>query len=388
MRGRICARVTCLVIAGLGALGGAGGCELVVKDTLPSTIACTGTSLTDCASGQACRDGVCTDCGPEGCFVLPVDAGHDSTTHVDAHRVDTGHDVKKHVDAGHDTAPPPDVGQDTAPPGGAIGASCTDNGSCAAGLGCVPAVDLPGLTFTVTSVCSKPCCADTDCGGSNVCYPTAGGNFCVTERAAEACGGSCGTPCCHDSDCGSGGKVFCAAGSTFAGTGVPSCQTFSGDTACTMGPCKGVAGDACDVDTDCEHGVCASSGGYGGTCGGYLGGCTCLGPVTCCSDSDCTQHATTCEWLEATDATGSPVVLRGCQAPGGSTPTGGTCTADSSCSGGVCGQFVGQSTQQCTQPCCQDTDCTGAGSGWVCRPLNVKLTLGSVPLLVCQPPSP
>jgi hypothetical protein len=388
MRLRSVSRAAGFVLAGLAALGGAPGCEFIVKDSLPSTIACTGTAATDCPTGQTCKDGVCTECGPEGCFPLIVDAGHDARKHPDAHVVDTGHDVKKPVDVRHDTAPPADVASDTGPGGGAIGASCTDNGSCATGLGCTPTVDLPGLTFTVTSVCSRPCCADDDCGQSNVCYPTAGGNFCITARAAEACGTSCGTSCCHDSDCGSTGKVFCAAGSTFAGTGVPSCQTFTGDTACTLGPCKGTAGDECGVDTDCEHGVCQSSASYGGSCGGYGAGCTCLGPVTCCSNSDCTEHGTTCEWLEATDATNNPVVLRGCQAPGGTTATGGTCTTDDACSGGVCGQFVGQKTMQCTQPCCEDADCESAGSGWVCRPLNVKLTLGSVPLLVCQPPSP
>ncbi len=381
-----------LVIAGFAALGGQAGCEFIVKDSLPATIACTGTAATDCPAGQTCRDGVCTDCGSD-CFVVVVDAGHDSTVGVDVRVVDTGHDVKKPVDVRHDVTPRHDVAQDTAPPGGPIGASCTDNGSCASGLACIPVVDLPGLSITVTSVCSKPCCMDTDCGESNVCYPTAGGNFCITAKAGEACGSSCGTSCCADSDCGSGAKTFCAAGSTSAGTGVPSCQTFKPGTDCGLSSCKGTLGATCGTNADCEHGVCQSSGsGQGsGACsyGSYgYGSCACLGPVTCCRDADCTDHTTTCEWLEAYDGTGSPIVLRGCQAPIGSTTTGGSCTSDSACTGGVCGQFVGQSTQQCTQPCCQDADCSSAKSGWVCRPLNVKLTLGSVPLLVCQPPSP
>jgi hypothetical protein len=319
------------------------------------------------------------------------DAGFDGP---DGAGLDARHDTRDAED-GHDAAEAAaDVAAEAAETGptlGGIGDSCTNNAACQPGLSCASVTDLPGLTFSVTSVCSKPCCADTDCGASSVCYPTTGGNLCVSARAAETCSPDCGTPCCGDSDCSSTSKTYCALGTTSAGTEVPSCQPFEPLSDCgasEKSTCKGTSGATCTTDEDCEHGVC-SPGHEGSSCpDGYLyGGCQCTGPVVCCSSADCTTHSDTCQWVEDFNASGSPVVERLCQAPSGTTQTGASCTSSASCAGGMCAGFSGQTGLVCTTPCCDDSDCTSAGTGWTCRVFNASLGVGIVPILVCQPPS-
>ena len=381
-------RATGVLFAALAAIGvfAVTGCEVLVGETIPANVACTGDLPGTCEDGYFCGSaGTCTACPSGGCGST-LDAGHDAG--MDAHVVvviDSGHD------AGHEAAPE-DTGHDVSTSLGAIGESCTDNAQCVSGLTCVPASDLNGITLMVTSVCSKPCCTDADCGGTGFgCYPTTGGNLCVTSRALETCSnGACGTACCSDTDCASSGtSEFCSIGTTSAGPS-PSCQAFGGDTQCDGFPdCSGVSGDPCASDSDCESGVCQSSGA-GDDCSNNFD-CVCVDPVTCCNNDECKSmgNGATCQWLETSDATDSTVVFRGCQAPMGNTRTTQACTSSTDCEGSVCEQFPGEPGKLCSAPCCQDSDCTGsaASAQWVCRPFVQSLGVGNLAILICQPPA-
>ncbi len=369
------ARARAFSVAGalLSALVGGGGCEAIVGGSVPSPVACTGTQATSCPTGTMCLNGFCQACTGGSCVPV-VDAGFDAP-------IDTGVDVG--VDAGHDAA---EAATEAATTTGAIGDPCTTSSQCTAGLSCIPSSDLAGLTLTSTSVCSKTCCTAADCGGpAFTCYPTTGGNLCVTTRVTASCGTACGTPCCSDANC-TAAKHFCALGPTPNGSFVPSCQPFVSDTQCFGTPgCSGVNNDPCNTDSDCKNGLCTSLGT--GDC--TFGGCSCLAPVTCCNNAACVgTGGGTCQWLQASDATNQTVVFRSCQLPTGAKSTGQACAASTDCSGGICGQYPGQSQKLCSQPCCQDADCAGAAAGWQCRPFALPLSVGTVSLVVCQPPQP
>jgi hypothetical protein len=359
----------------------AAACEALVGDSLSGTIDCTGDLPGICPAGQACISGKCapapppSGCEAGGCFVLP-DARRDTfVSHVDAH---VGRDVQPpppdtgRRDGGH----PPDARHDTTAPLGALGAPCdiTKN-NCANGF-CIDTQDLAGLGLS-GDVCSSTCCADGDCEGG-VCYPTTGGNFCVTQQAARNCPATlCGSACCSDKQC-TGGK-FCAIGPG----SVPSCQALdeNADGGCGDFGCTGEAGTECFQSNDCENGVCIPIM-QGGSCDDIYG-CVCFPQTGCCQPSDCQSgkdHRASCQWLET-----ATQVFRGCQDSPGDGGLGAACTSNATCQSGTCGSFPGGDV--CTQPCCQTSDCQVAG--WVCAPQAVMLmTAGSTPLLVCQPPPP
>jgi hypothetical protein len=260
-----------------------------------------------------------------------------------------------------------------------LGDVCTSSGpACATGLFCLDAADLGGLSFpSGTSICSAACCADADCDGGS-CYPTPGGNFCLSASLAMTkCGTSgCGAVCCTSSRACSGGKTCgLEEGKGGAGATGPVCAS----------PGSGTSGDTCEQDSDCANGVCVAAAG-----GGCAGDCVCADAVSCCGPADCTGGKT-CNWLEAMDPTGATLMFRGCQAPGGNLKANEPCTTTTGandCEGSICASFGG-SGDVCSQPCCTDADCqSSAGiSSWLCRPYTLPLAGGSVELLVCQPPS-
>jgi hypothetical protein len=244
---------------------------------------------------------------------------------------------------------------------GELGDTCTGDTACSSGL-CATQTDLPMLPG---NACSKTCCADTDCGGGFTCYPTLGGNLCVSTTLAGCRGATpCPTPCCGTMGCG--GSDSC---SFVDGGGAPSCNAYGGDDSlCSSN--NGAGGDGCDVDSDCQSGLCLQTGE--GVCDD-----TCTGP--CCQDSDCSSDGSqTCQWVEITDQEDTPIgFVRTCAQPSGSKKTGSECSSDMQCTGNVSAVGV------CTGPCCTDTDCTPLGDKWKCLPYNTTLA-GTIPLLVCQ----
>jgi len=380
MRTQRRARAAGLLLAAAAALAFTGGCEAIVSDSLPATIGCTGPTPGACPIGYECASGRCVECATPGCIVIVTDAGHDA-----------GHDAGP-LDAGHDAADATlaDGAGDTGAALGGLGAECAATSNCATGLFCLPSNELTNLGVASNSVCSRPCCKDSDCGASNVCYPTTGGNFCVTASAASHCtGGSCGTACCADADCAGGGS--CALGTTYAGSSVPSCQKQSSSSLCGQdSQCTGGDGADCFADSDCTNGACSSGNTAGQTCDSFTSSCQCVAQTGCCSASACTGSGggkQACGWYTTYDATGSQLVFRACNGTtAGAKANGETCTPSDTCAGGVCANFTKLSEQLCTSPCCQDADCASVGPEWVCRPYPVTIGLGSLPLLVCEPP--
>ncbi len=375
-------RVRVLRVTALSLVALIAACEAIVGDSLPSTIACSGNEPGICPTGQACVNGKCgppsTQCVGAGCVILPhPDAGHDAGA-------DVGHDGGQVGMDGPppgmdsttpEAAPPVDTGVDVPVTLGSIGDPC-DVTACAQGLLCAQSTDLPNLGIA-SSVCSLACCTDADCMGGT-CYPTAAGNLCVTQAAAAKCGAKgCGTSCCHDSDCTTDHES-CVLGSSFAGSSVSACKSNDCE-----GPC-GAGGATCEADSECQNGACADV--ESDDC---LEGCECL--PTCCNDNDCaTMGGGNCQWGEYADASGSSAVLlvRTC-AVGGPDMSGTGCTPGDAgatdCSGGICATFS-SGGPMCTQPCCQDSDCSSINGGWICGPYGDEAGPDTtIVLLVCQP---
>ncbi len=366
--------LACLTAVGLALLAGIGGCEVLVGDSLPADIHCADDLASECPSGEYCSAShLCIPCLTPGCGPLVIDGGRDAGGGMDA-RVTP-------VDAGHDTGvvPPVDAPVEAPATPGQIGDVCgTAGAACASGLSCLDTSNLTGLGAGAGTICSEPCCTSADCGGDNVCYPTTGGNLCISAALATKCTGgasACGATCCTSSDCTSGAMDYCAIGESAGGSFTPSCTTFGGDTSCDFGPCQGVSGDPCAMDSDCESGVCSCTD---------FDNCACAEALDCCGPSDCASAGGTCGWLEATDANNATLVFRGCTTAGGQTASGMACHSYTECQGTICESFTGGGDKLCSQPCCQDSDCS-AVTGWVCLPYSVPLTAGSVALLVCQP---
>jgi len=272
------------------------------------------------------------------------------------------------ADATLDASPPPSANEaatdEGPPPPLAVGEGCSSDSECASGF-CLPSVFLTGLPPRATKVCSRTCCSNSDCGGRGTCYPTAGGNFCVAD--APACGAGC-TACCKDGDCPSGGHEICANVSERGGI----------DFAACAGELPDASTDQCRKNSDCASGSCVSN-----RCDYFVN--------PCCTASDCADGLV-CQWAELDDESGAVHVFRGCLGGVGSARSGSPCTSPRDCGGGACATFVDQASPSCTQPCCEDADCSSAGpGGWLCRPYNVETArVGALPfpVLVCQPPFP
>jgi hypothetical protein len=336
-----------------------GGCEAIVGDTVPSMIMCAPLVAGACGAGSECLDGFCKTCANPGCVTFVMDAGHDTSVPMDA-----GHDTSVPFDAGHDAghdvtveAPMPEA---SAP--AALGAPCSGNTGCASGF-CATPGDIPSLNLS-NGFCSAPCCADSDCVGTGTlgCYAAAGGNLCVPSTVEGCSGSSCLKACCGSTGCSTNDSCALPDGGA-----IPSCQPYGGDqSACAS---DGAGGDDCDVNSDCQSGLCI---GGNGVCSNSV----CTQP--CCSDSQC-SGSDTCQWLEVTLG-GTPTgVVHACQPPAGSSKTGDSCTSGSACAGNVCAGSI------CTGPCCTDSDCAGLPNGhWKCLPYEYPLSVGTIPVLACQ----
>jgi hypothetical protein len=350
------------------------GCEGIVSDSLPSSIACSGDAAGTCPLGQECTHGVCAVCSTFECMGFVADAGHDAT-------FDAGHDAGH--DAGFDARPDApaveaskDTGAEAAPASGALGKPCGSNLTCASGL-CATQADLTGLNVA-SGICSKPCCADSDCAADGFhCFATAGGNLCVPNAIADCENTSCATACCGSSGCGDGSScAFPDEGDGGVGT-VASCQPFGGDN--SFCGTDGSGGDGCDDNADCQSGLCVGTGGQG-----VCDQTACTTP--CCNDAVCQQQdpAATCQWLDLTTSTGNlAAFVHVCNGSNASTASGDSCSTDADCKGNVCANKV------CTGPCCTDDDCSGLNNGpWACLPYDHPLTVGTIPILVCQQTRP
>jgi hypothetical protein len=354
----------------------AAGCEAIVGDTIP-TFACSGTSASACPGNQicapalgkcvdratactlvACSGGLSCDPGTQLCITGAVDGGPIDGTVPD-------------IDSG---------GADTSLPDVAIDAGCTDtgcpctrNGDCASNM----CEDSSVLTSAVTGkICTKPCCASSECGADNVCFAAGtGGNYCVPKGVVNrnvALGDSLGGAACADASscrsglCGTNGKCLDACCTDTSCTNGTQCayNTETGHNVlqcATVSPGTRLQDATCTSNGECHGNFCYNDPVLGGTC-----------EVPCCNSSVC-GAGDACFDVQVTAPDWVPLCVSGQQL--GSAKLGETCTVKTDC---ITGHCLGG---KCTDVCCSDADCA-AVQGWICQPLLAESGI----FLRCGPP--
>jgi hypothetical protein len=252
-----------------------------------------------------------------------------------------------------------------------IGAACKADSECKSPYYCADATVLGGnvLPQNATAMCTQDCCSSSDCptaaGINFVCYsPGSGGHFCVdpakigrgvtggepagqSETSAARCrsgivqNGRCADVCCSNSNCTNGTR--CGYGNL----------TNHDTMICETGGGSGGDGAGCFPAND---GACSSQ-----ICDGY----NCHG--TCCTSNTGTtcSSGTACTYVVINN---SPDVVPICfQGKGGNAGIGAPCSASNNpCASNFCYDDIVKQQQYCSDVCCSDADCGGAG--FVCRP--------------------
>lgn len=260
---------------------------------------------------------------------------------------------------------------------GQLGADCQQDLDCQGGK-CLE-LSVSGRAYRV---CSKLCCAETDCptqdsAGNGVgCIEFYGANFCLTDRIfagtgvklQRAVGQACG-PSANDNWCRSG-----------------LCRTDSGTRSCQA---------TCCSNADCGAFTCAFRPGFspgemahhacernltGGTnntpcsseldCAAFM--CIPLGQQPFCADTCCTARDCPSGWactqLESGQTRYTNVGMA-CIPNSGGAPAGAACTVGvypNECQSGVCAAGT------CRNPCCYDADCATTEA---CRSVDNGQTL-------------
>jgi hypothetical protein len=345
------------------AFASSGGCELVVPDTVPA-FSCI-PAPDSCPSGAVCAPatkqcvvlslacptvgceaGLICDTATLACVPGPVDAGSPSRCN-------------------------------------SSGCPCSGPSDCTSGI-CGDELTVSADVYDAaneTSFCTKPCCTSADCDGSTVCFATAsGGNYCVSPswlgRSSKLGALSSGATCASDSDCRSGlcAGTSCAdtccstaqsATECSAGT---SCQfgTFPGKTFdvhyaayCAPAPGTGTNGTSCTSSSQCIGDLCAS-----GSC-----------HDACRNSADCGSSSQECGYAISPVATSA--LIAACSSSLGTGAEGSSCQNNNGCQSGFCDA----TSNQCTDVCYSDSDCTV--EGWRCRPEVVVLGGVSFSYLAC-----
>lgn len=285
----------------------------------------------------------------------------------------------------------PGEGGGPAPEGGPPkDAGCTTLCSCNNGSDCPKGVCANSLTVGsslfsaagANNFCTLACCTSADCPAGTVCYASGqGGQYCVAPSwVGRSAPGSAvgGTTCSSDSACRSG---LCAAGrcADTCCSLASSASQCGGGTVCAFGAFPGRTsfdthfaphcqpqvgslgfGASCSNSSQCRGGLCYQSTG--------AGNCTnpCEGSGECGPGNGC-----------QIDQQGSDLYFA-CFPTPGSIMEGQACTSDQQCAGYWCG-----STNECTDVCLRNADCTVAG--WYCRTEPDMGPNGTYNVLVCGP---
>jgi hypothetical protein len=377
----------------------AGGCEVLVPDTVP-TFGCTGTNANVCPASQICAPslGKCID-RSHACTI--VDSMCPPGTHCNAGTQmcdPDGSDASGGDDGGGTDAsavdaplPPadgnlPDLGPIDSGKCTTVGCPCTRNGDCDSDI-CADSTILTSVD-TTGKVCTKPCCASSDCPTDFVCFaPGTGGNYCVTKTMLSRPnlgnvpgGGTCATnEVCRSGKCGSAGLCLDACCTTNSSTPIAeSCAAGSqcaldSQTGHTVLQCTGnsgtkINGDSCSSSgTPCHGAACESD-----PTNPPFNECL----VPCCSTPSCgsgfacfdIQNVGQMDWFPlcsqptGNDTDGQPLTI-------GSGAMGATCNKNRDCRSVHC---LGG---RCSDVCCTDADCA-AVSGWKCQPTITAGTNG------------
>ncbi len=202
-----------------------------------------------------------------------------------------------------------------------------------------------GYTQTCPGLTSGSSCGEYTCSGSYCATPCANNDGCISNTLCVA--GAC-QYCATDADCGNSAPI-CSGGF---------CQCSAGDPGCTDSSCSG--------PEDC------SSGGWGDTCPGPYGWCSCTPGVTKCNGRAPQCNFGSCgacgplssnmiclvgQLCTTADATGT------CKAaPAFHCSTGSDC-ASGTCTGGFC------TTLPAGKPCTRGADCTSGtcNASWLCN---------------------
>jgi hypothetical protein len=255
-----------------------------------------------------------------------------------------------------------------------LGARCVDDSDCGTdGLCRAAGPD------EASRVCSRPCCASTECGPPKlglVCAAIASpgaGRFCVPGAVigrAKVGPSASGAVCDSDGACRSG---WCEAGRCAdACCSDTNCAAASAEATCRLGPSGAEPGakegwvcrappsgeladylGSCGSDADCGSGLCVS----------IAGSLRCSKP--CCESSAC--GAVPEGLIACGDVPHGGALVRACAPMLPLTALGaiGThCTADEQCRGGLCGESGGE--RLCSDRCCTDAHC--ADRAFACLP--------------------
>ena len=205
---------------------------------------------------------------------------------------------------------------------GTVCASCSSSADCGGASDyCLGYPDGGGY-------CGKACSSSADCAGSDQCVDVGGIGQCVRVigGALNCSGGTTPGGCTRDSDCTS--SQICNAGS------------------CVARPSTGAAiGEPCSGNSDCSTLLCATLS-TGSVCSQSCDG---LDTSSCPSGFYCD--------VQAAGVCGTGL----CRAGGpGSTPIGGTCSANTDCQTAMCAGGV------CASPCIFG-GAVGCPAGFLCQ---------------------
>ena len=378
-----------------------GGCEIAIGSDVPDfecvsgAAVCPGNEVCDLSTHQCvapCSPATCSpplQCDPSSNLCVVAEGGPEGDTSVP--------DVTPDADASlvpDEAAPPADTGTAETGPCRGLTCACSGDAACDSGI-CADSSVVPSGLYTAAgsqSFCTKPCCTSADCDANSVCFAAGGadsaaGNYCVSPTWVQrsiafgaAPGGStcatgrdcrsglCAGTTCADTCCTTNGTREpnqCATGSDCRFAAFPGTAAFDKNFVAWCGP-GGSGGDGadCSHNSDCKSELCDG-----------IDGC-----ANACRDTADCSAGESCTYVNP-PAPDDAAVVAACFGGAGGSPEGSSCSNNTDCESQFCDTTV---TNECTDVCFADTDCTK--TGWRCRPESVTLQSGGkFSVLACGP---
>ncbi len=329
-----------------GRCGGTGSCVNDSDCGAPARICENNSCVPGCNHGGSCNAGEVCDTNTGRCQMLPGQCMNDAQCNPPNTVCEGGQCVGGCTQVG--------------------GLQCSGNTMCNAQTGrCDPG----GAVCTSDAQCMPP---STICDtNSGACIPGCGTSGCPAMQMCNAQTGRCqmvtqpgmgalNTTCTTNNDCQSGvcfafggaigSRCISSCGNSTDCPSAYTCYDYFGAKMCVSSQLFSGAsfttpnGGACTMGSQCKSNFCP-------------GARTCVD--SCSEDSDC--PGSSCLWSEfATNR-----YMAACNGPAGSTPAGGSCSANNDCRSGVC---YGQGT--CGDLCGSSADCS---ANTVCAPVNYSV---------------
>ncbi|MGH7298091.1 MAG: hypothetical protein ACRELB_24340, partial [Polyangiaceae bacterium] len=375
-----------------------GGCEIAIGSDVPAyeclstaPAVCPGNEVCDphthqCVtpcSESGCKGGLVCDPGSNQCVAAPTDDGPsiDETSAGDDADATTAPD---------EAAPPVETGPVEGGCGRGLTCPCSGDSSCNSGICADSAVVPTGLYAAAgnAAFCTKPCCTSADCDPGTVCFAAGGsssvaGNFCVSpawvsrgnvlgslvggatcSTGRDCRSGLCNGTSCADTCCSTASSGECAGGTSCRFAAFVGAASFDKNYVAWCGQAgNGQNGANCSSNNSCASALCDG-----------IDGCA----DACRNTADCSQGES-CAYVSP--ASPNTAVVAACFSGAGNASEGSSCSSDQDCKSQFCDTTI---TQQCTDVCFTNADCTK--SGWRCRPEAVTLQSGGkVTVLACGP---